>query len=237
MNIRLALCAKAAFAVWACDQPPSEAGPVQTTAVPQQTPYVDPDAGRTLLRTTPVTPYLEAVSVRLFVRGDFDGAEDYIESEGRLLSGAQRKALEGALTIVSYDRPPDAAAACFVPHHFIRYFDRLGKQIGEIAICLCCHGARATPDVAGPAPDGVGHHYLDLTRWRSGASSLRWGCQQTLTVRRSTLETARPSLLRQPSAVCLSDASSAPDAPSIRSSSSAMNSARFSPAGIAGRNS
>ena len=162
MNIRLALCAMAALAVCACDQPPSEAGPVQTAAVLKQTPHMDPDAGRTLLRTAPVTPWPEAASVRLFVRGDYDGGEDYVEAEGRLLSAAQRKALEQTLKIVSYNRPPNSVAACFVPHHFIRYFDRRGQQIGEIAICLCCHGAQATPGVVGPVPKGVGHHYLDF---------------------------------------------------------------------------
>ena len=160
MNIRLALCAVAALVVCACDRTQSEVGAGQAEAVLTQT--LRPDAGRTLLRTAPVAPYPEAASVRLFVRGDFDSADEYVEAKGRLLSAAQRGALEGALRVVSYDRPPAAVAACFVPHHFIRYFDRQGRQIGEVAVCLCCHGARAAPDVAGPAPEGVGDHHLDF---------------------------------------------------------------------------
>lgn len=157
IDCRLAACALAALAVSACGQPSSDGDAVPTEPVSVQTP-----APRRLLRTAPATPYPEAASVRLFVRGDFDGSEEYLEADGRALSRAQRAALEGTLKIVSYDRPPDAVAACFVPHHFIRYFDKRGRQIGEISVCLCCHGVRARPDVTGPAPAGVGDHYLDF---------------------------------------------------------------------------
>lgn len=35
---------------------------------------------------------------------------------------------------------PDALDACFIPHHFFRYYDSGGKKVGEVAVCFCCEG-------------------------------------------------------------------------------------------------
>jgi len=35
-----------------------------------------------------------------------------------------------------------AFAACFIPHHFFRYFDDSGKLVGELALCFCCAGVQ-----------------------------------------------------------------------------------------------
>lgn len=106
----------------------------------------------------------EAASTRLFVHvGDFnDPDKEFVEPEGRRLSTEQRKAVEEALTVVGYDRAPDAAAACFVPHHFVRYYDAAGQQIGEIAVCFCCDGVSAEPDMVGPVSTGVGDVQIEF---------------------------------------------------------------------------
>lgn len=99
----------------------------------------------------------EAVSVRLFVHvGDFsDPEKTFVEPDGRRLTRAQRKTFEDALAVVGYDREADAVAACFVPHHFLRYYDATGRQVGEIAVCFCCDGVSATPDMIGSVPADV----------------------------------------------------------------------------------
>jgi hypothetical protein len=65
---------------------------------------------------------------------------------GPRLSPEQRQSLESAIRFRKFD-PDEAFTACFVPHHWFRYFDRDGKQTGEIAVCFCCFDARV---------DGIG---------------------------------------------------------------------------------
>lgn len=33
-------------------------------------------------------------------------------------------------------------AACFIPHHFFRYFDKAGKQVGQVEVYFCCAGVQ-----------------------------------------------------------------------------------------------
>lgn len=104
-----------------------------------------------------IVPPPGAASARLFVHvGDYnDPDKEFIEPGGRRLSAAQRQAFEDALTVVGYNREPDAVAACFIPHHFLRYYDKAGQQIGEIAVCFCCEGVSAKPDMVGPSSAGA----------------------------------------------------------------------------------
>ena len=83
----------------------------------------------------------EAKSLRLFVEADIgkDGTPIYTEAIGRLLNPAQRRAFEATLQIAPL---PEEMAACFIPHHFFRYFDGKGRLIGEIEVCFCCAGTR-----------------------------------------------------------------------------------------------
>jgi hypothetical protein len=87
--------------------------------------------------------FSQASQVRLFVNTsyDSDGMPAYSEPKGRALSGAQRKAFEATLQI---DPIPDELAACFIPHHFFRYYDSQGKEIGQISVCFCCNGAQVS---------------------------------------------------------------------------------------------
>lgn len=103
-----------------------------------------------LVSETPVHPYPQATSVRLFVEQEWDleqrpAATPYVESAGRLLTPAQRRAFEAALSKRS--RRGGSVAACFIPHHFFRYYDARGRQVGEVAVCFCCSGAAATPQL------------------------------------------------------------------------------------------
>lgn len=91
---------------------------------------------------TPVqalNPFPAATEVRLFVVTGYDGDgwNIYGRPEGKILSAGQRSDLEASLMVVPM---PDEMAACFIPHHFFRYYDKSGKQIGEIEVCFCCLG-------------------------------------------------------------------------------------------------
>ncbi|GAA0651133.1 hypothetical protein [Brevundimonas lenta] len=100
-----------------------------------------------LVSETPVRPYPDAVSARLFVENDGpEGSPEVgvmIEPQGRLLTAAQRREFEDSLSKVS--SRGGSAAACFIPHHFLRYYDAAGQKVGEIAVCFCCSGAVSTP--------------------------------------------------------------------------------------------
>lgn len=65
--------------------------------------------------------------------------------KGVVLNAAQRATLDKSVTL--YRMTPEeyenaAYAACFIPHHFFRYYDSNGRQLGELAVCYCCRGIR-----------------------------------------------------------------------------------------------
>ncbi len=88
-------------------------------------------------------PYPTASEVRLFVEIDYtkDGKMVFNKPEGRLLSANEQTQFERALVVT---KAPEEVAACFIPHHFFRYYDRQGKQVGEVEVCFCCTGVRAS---------------------------------------------------------------------------------------------
>jgi hypothetical protein len=88
-------------------------------------------------------PFPGAKEVRLFVEKGYgsDGAPILNKLEGQLLSASELADFEGALRI---EKAPESMAACFIPHHFFRYYDERGTQIGEISICFCCLGVEAS---------------------------------------------------------------------------------------------
>lgn len=114
-----------------------------------------------LVAEAPISPYSDAVSVRLFVENDQpEGDPQYgvfVEPEGRVLTAAQRTEFEASLSKVSTRNR--AVAACFIPHHFLRYYDASGKQVGEIAVCFCCSGAAASPELFEHQGGGFLHQY------------------------------------------------------------------------------
>lgn len=85
----------------------------------------------------------DAREVRLFVETGqkSNGNPAYAEPNGRILTKAQRDTFESTLQI---DPIPDALAACFIPHHFFKYYDSQGKELGQIEVCFCCAGVRAS---------------------------------------------------------------------------------------------
>lgn len=103
----------------------------------------------------PVRPYPKATTVRLVLSED--GGRPPDDREGRELSDQDRRAF-GATLIRASERY-SSGAACFVPHHFFRYYDAEGALIGEIAVCFCCHGASAYPALFPATGGNVLHPY------------------------------------------------------------------------------
>lgn len=89
-------------------------------------------------------PFPDASEVRLFVAGDYQkesGKPVFNNENGTILSDADRLRLEDALRFVAM---PEEMFACFVPHHFFRYYDANGRQVGEVEVCFCCAGVAAS---------------------------------------------------------------------------------------------
>lgn len=94
-------------------------------------------------RTPEIFP--TAIEVRLFVDTEEQDASDgrtVSRESGLKLSVAQRAEFESLFYVDSAER---AFAACYIPHHFFRYYDANGKQIGEIAVCFCCGQTQMEP--------------------------------------------------------------------------------------------
>ena len=88
-------------------------------------------------------PFPGAEEVRLFVEKEYgpDGTPIFSKPGGRLLNSSELADFEGSLRI---ENAPESMAACFIPHHFFRYYDGRGEQIGEIEVCFCCAGVEAS---------------------------------------------------------------------------------------------
>ncbi len=101
-------------------------------------------------------PFPNASEVRLFVQVDYQkesGEPIFNKENGIVLSDSNRLRFEDALRFVDM---PDEMAMCFVPHHFFRYFDDKGRQVGEVAVCFCCAGTAASgSDRLEPKPDEI----------------------------------------------------------------------------------
>ncbi|WP_411341733.1 hypothetical protein V6U71_07885 [Sphingopyxis sp. J-6] len=100
-----------------------------------------------------VKPWPEATHVRVFVKDiSYDEFErtgkNMSNPEGVLLSATQRAILDKSVHL--YRMTPNelennAVAGCFIPHHFFRYYDARGRQLGELAVCYCCMGIEFSP--------------------------------------------------------------------------------------------
>lgn len=109
-------------------------------------------------------PFPKAPELRLFVETDLDeksGRPIFHRKDGLALTPAQRKTFEDSLRI---EAAPEEMAACFIPHHFFRYFDAKGKQIGEVSVCFCCEGVSASGSDQLETANGeiLGANYADL---------------------------------------------------------------------------
>lgn len=107
--------------------------------------YVEPK----LLKTEKLRLWPEAASVRLFVE---DIPYDEIGPNGNGMSNpagvkltkTQQALVSNAMTRKTYT-DERAIVGCFIPHHFFRFYDVGGKQIGELQVCYCCGGVALRP--------------------------------------------------------------------------------------------
>ncbi|MBI5939564.1 MAG: hypothetical protein HY859_03975 [Caulobacterales bacterium] len=65
-----------------------------------------------------------------------------------------------------------SAAACCVPHHEFRYYDRTGREVGRVAICFCC----ACMNIA--SAGGAMEQSVAMT-WESGETRFRYNAMKT----------------------------------------------------------
>ena len=68
--------------------------------------------------------------------------------EGTRLTLEQRKVVDRSLFLYRMNKSEADRriyASCFIPHHFFRYYDKAGRQIGELAVCYCCQGISMNP--------------------------------------------------------------------------------------------
>lgn len=100
-----------------------------------------------------VKPWPEATQVRVFVEDiSYDEFErtgkNMSNPDGVLLNAEQRAVLDKSVHL--YRMTPKElennwVAGCFIPHHFFRYYDARGRQLGELAVCYCCMGVEFSP--------------------------------------------------------------------------------------------
>ena len=107
-------------------------------------------------------PWPQASSVRLFVEADDRSDSASRNPSSRLLNLAERTAVESHLSVDVYTGGTPIAAACFVPHHFLRYYDATGKMVGEISICFCCSGVETAPDLLAKLPRNATYQSINF---------------------------------------------------------------------------
>ena len=102
----------------------------------------------------PVAIYLMATRVNLLIKNSLlNGPEVSTNPKGVDLTTAERQEFEQSIkksvTVrqAGKDYPSGSDAACFIPHHFFRYYDAKGRKIGEVEICFCCTGGVASPSL------------------------------------------------------------------------------------------
>lgn len=128
------------FLCGGCDQ--NARNPSTAAASTAQT-LDTPSASGTAAPQSVDNPFPSAKSVRLFVEAGYakDGSPIFSKPAGRILTSGERADFEATLRMI---KMPDDLIGCFIPHHFFRYYDDRGKQVGEIEVCFCCSGVRAT---------------------------------------------------------------------------------------------
>ena len=130
------------------------------------------DAPATEIR--PIDVYPEAVEVRLSVQSADEAVQRQYDERGpRTLTTDERRRVEAAFHEVTVWRSDSIATAnaCFIPHHFLTYYDASGRQVGRLSVCFCCHGVRDEPNVVDFRPSaGAVWRYLDFDRETLGTA-------------------------------------------------------------------
>jgi hypothetical protein len=128
-------------------------------------------------RLDPVAVYPSATRVNLLVRDKFlNNVEVSTNPEGVDLTTAERQEFEQSIkksvTVrpAGKDYPGGSEAACFIPHHFFRYYDAKGTKIGEVEICFCCTGGVASPSLTTRNDD---HEVFDVERIKALVKSMK----------------------------------------------------------------
>ena len=84
---------------------------------------------------------------------DVNGLDGMSNPDGRELTKEERRVFEAAISKKIVIQRPESdgevgyGAACFVPHHFFRYYDGNGNNVGEIEVCFCCEDANSNPQL------------------------------------------------------------------------------------------
>ena len=119
-------------------------------------------------RLDPVAVYPSATRVNLLIKNSLlNGPEASTKPEGVDLTTAERlefeRSIKKSVTVrqAGKDYPGGSDAACFIPHHFFRYYDAKGGKIGEVEICFCCTGGVASPSLTTRNDE---HDVFDVSR-------------------------------------------------------------------------
>ena len=86
-------------------------------------------------KTTREIAFPEATYVQLYYSKNLSGNL----TAGPRLNAAQISMLKKSVYIRQPD-PDESFPACFIPHHFFRFFNASGQQISEVQVCFCCGG-------------------------------------------------------------------------------------------------
>lgn len=94
-------------------------------------------------------PYPWAVRAELYAEIAYytDGPAKVVAQSWRKRLSAQQLAAIETNIIRKTSSLEGAVAACCDPHHYVRYYDRQDRLVGQIAICFCCGCVRAEPYV------------------------------------------------------------------------------------------
>ena len=81
----------------------------------------------------------EAAEVRLFAWRDVEKNGHFVRQQlvpkGITISRAEEGKLRHS---VFFAEPPPAIAACCIPHHMFKFYDRRGTVIGTLEVCFLC---------------------------------------------------------------------------------------------------
>lgn len=98
---------------------------------------------RKLETRVPAQLFRSAAEIRLFAwYDDYESPQStrvQLKPKGVVLTAADAKRLRSS---VFFTEPPPAVAACCIPRHAFKFYDKSKKEIGSLAVCFECACAR-----------------------------------------------------------------------------------------------